>query len=89
MVQTGRTRPEVHSLQRLLRHHSRLRDHPRGGEPREVQASRGEDRRAQQDGQHGPGAIRGPGEEKRLREDRVRDRPRRRRLPEAAAVAAE
>ena len=89
MVQTGRARTEVHRLQRLLRHHSRLRDSPRGGRPREVQARRGEDRRAQQEGQHGHGALRGPGEAERLREDRLRDRTRRGRVPEAAAFAAE
>jgi len=89
VVQAGRARPEVYHLQRLLRHNSRLRDHHRGRIPREVQVRRGEDRRTQQDGQHGPGALRGPGEAERLREDRLRDRPRRGRLPEAAAVAAE
>ena len=79
----------MHRLQRPLRHHSRIRDHHRGREPRQVHTRRGEDRRTQQDRQHGPDAIRGSGEAQRLREDGLRDRPRRGRLPEAAAVVAE
>jgi len=79
----------VHNHQRPLRHHSRIRDRHRGREPRRLQPSRGEDRRNQQEGQHGPGPVRGPGEAQRLRERRLRDRPRRPGLPPAAAVAAE
>jgi len=79
----------VHRHQRPLRHHSRLRDRHRGRDPRRVQPRRGEDRRTQQDGKHGPGPLRGPGEAQRLRMRRLRDSPRRPGIPEPAAVAAE